>query len=148
MDERNKANELFGHIASKTMETMSVWADAHQRLLRDLVGLSSGTAHEGLRLYTEIQRSAIEAIRESPATTAPGQHAGKEPTIDPAAWYQRAVAESLGGAQRTFRFAEQSGQAVTRAAERLQATAEQAGKGIEETLTGAMARMKEIYGAN
>jgi len=146
MEDRNPAQELFGQIAGKTMDTVSVWADANQRLLRELVELSSGTAQEGLRLYTEIQRNAIEAIRESQGTAVRWQHAWKE-SADPAAWYQKAVAESVGGAQRAFRFLEESGQAVTRAAEHLQANAEQAGKGIQETFSGAVTRMKEIYAA-
>jgi hypothetical protein len=141
MDQRNGAHELFGQIAGKTIETMSVWADTSQRLLRELVELSSGTAQESLRLCTEIQRNAIEVIRESQGTAA------KAPAADPAAWYQSAVAEAMGGAQRAFRFIEESGQAVTRATERVQANAEQAGKGIQETLTGAVTRMKELYTA-
>lgn len=148
MDQRNGAHELFGQIAGKTIETMSAWADANQRLMRELVELSSGTAQESLRLYTEIQRNAIEVVRESQGTATRCQHAWTEPTPDPTLWCQKAVAEGVGGAQRAFRFLEESGQAVTRAAERLQANAEQAGKGIQETFAGAVTKMKEIYAAS
>ena len=144
MEQHIGTQEVFGQMAGKTIETLSVWADANQRFLKELVELSSGTAQEGLRLYTEIQRNAIEAIRESQGTAARWQHAWKETTADPAGWYQKAVSEGVGGAQRACRFLEESGQAVTRAAERLQANAEQAGKGIQETLTGAVTKMKEI----
>jgi hypothetical protein len=144
MEDRNATQELFGQIAGRTIDTVSAWADANQRLLRELVELSSGTAQEGLRLYTEIQRTAIETIRDSQGTAARWQHACRE-SADPAAWYQKAVAEGVGGAQRAFRFLEESGQAVTRAAERLQATTEQTGKGVQETFAGAVTRMKEIY---
>jgi hypothetical protein len=148
MDERKgPQQEVFGQMAGKTIETMSVWADANQRVIRELVELSSGTAQEGLRLYTEIQRSALEAVRESQGTAARWQSAWKEPVADPAAWYQKAVAESVSGAQRAFRFFEESGQAMTRSAERLQATTEQASKGIQETLAGSVTRMKEIHAA-
>lgn len=148
MEQHNGAHEMFGQMAGKTIETMSVWADANQRLLREIVELSSGTAQESLRLYTEIQHNAIEAIRESQGTATRWQHAWKETTADPAVWYQKTVAESVGGAQRAFRFLEESGQAVTRAAERLQANTEQAGKGIQETFAGAVTKMKEIYSAS
>ena len=36
-------------------------------------------------------------------------------------------------------------QTITRTAERIQATAEQAGKGIQATLTDAVTKTKEIY---
>jgi len=120
MEQQNGAHEMFGQIAGRMLDTMSVWADANQRLLRELMELSSGTAQEGLRLSSEIQRNAIDAIRQSQGT----------PRWQPA-----------------LRFFEESGQAATRAAERLQASAEQAGKGIQGTLAGAVTKMKEICAA-
>jgi hypothetical protein len=145
MDERSGTQELFGQIAGKTLSTMTVWADANQRLLRELVEFSSGTAQEGVRLYAELQRNTLDAVRDSQGTAARWQHTWKDAVIEPALWYQKAVTESMTAAQRTFRLLEESGQAVTRSAERLQTSAEQAGKSVQETFTGAAARMKEIY---
>ena len=43
---------------------------------------------------------------------------------------------------------EAGAQAVTRSAERMQTSAEQAGKGIQETYTTVVAKMKDVYAQN
>src|SRR3989442_7898458 len=67
MDDRKKAQELLGQITGKAVETMTVWADANQRVLRELVEFGATSAKEGVRLYAELQQSAIEALRDSQA---------------------------------------------------------------------------------
>ncbi len=74
------------------------------------------------------------------------QSTWQEAPRDPLAWYQKAVAEGVTGTQKAFQYVEEHTQAVTRAAERLQATAEQAGRQIQETLTGTVTKVKEIFG--
>ena len=48
-------------------------------------------------------------------------------------------------AQEAFRRAEENVQTLTQTAERLQATAEQAGKGLQESLAGAVTKLKTVY---
>ena len=48
----------------KAVETMTVWADANQRVLSQMVEFSTAAAKESVRLYGELQQSAIEALRE------------------------------------------------------------------------------------
>src|SRR2546427_5748258 len=67
MDDPKKAQELLGQITGKAVETMTVWADANQRVLRELVEFGATSAKEGVRLYAELQQSAIEALRDSQA---------------------------------------------------------------------------------
>jgi hypothetical protein len=57
----------------------------------------------------------------------------------------RALAEGAYGPQAACHLAEENVQTLTRTAERLQATAEQAGRGIQATLTDAVAKTREIY---
>ena len=59
--------------------------------------------------------------------------------------YQKTLTESVDGAQKVFRIVESNAQAVTRSAERLQASAEQAGKGIQETFSTVVSKLKETY---
>src|SRR5207245_11279037 len=127
-----------------TIEGMAVWAEANRRVLRELVELGSTTAKESVRLYGDPQRAGLESLREGQAWTLRWQGGWKDAS-DPAAWYQKLMAEGVSGTQQAFRLAEESAQAVTRAAERVQATTEQAGKGIQETYAGAVSKMKEIY---
>jgi len=138
MDEAKKTQE-------KAVETLTVWAETNQKVLRDLTELTAATAKEGVRLYAELQQGAIEALRETQAVALRWQAAWQDGPKDPIAWYQNAMAESVDQAQKTFKLVEGNAQAVTRSAERLGTQAEQAGRGIQETLTAAVAKMKGVY---
>jgi hypothetical protein len=87
MTEATKTQELF-------VETLALWSEAGRRVLAEVVELGAATARENLKLYGELQRSAIDALRQG------------------------------------------------------QATAEQAGRHIQETLAGTVTKMKEIYAAS
>src|SRR5207245_9777925 len=67
MDDPKKAQELLGQITGKAVETMTVWADANQRVLRAMVEFGATSAKEGVRLYAELQQSAIHALLDSQA---------------------------------------------------------------------------------
>ena len=99
----------------KAVETMTLWADANQRVLSQMVDFGTAAAKESVRLYGELQQSAIEALREP---------------------------------QSTFKLFETQMQAWTRSAERLQTSAEQAGKGIQEAYTGVASKLKDVYSKN
>jgi hypothetical protein len=146
MEDTTKAQELFSQFAGKTIETMTVWADANQRVLRELLEFSAGTAKESLRLYSELSHNAIDAIKDSQDGVYRWQSTVRDAAADPAAWSQKAIAEGTQYAQQAFRRVEENMQAVTRAAQRLQGSVEQAGKGIQESLAGAVTRLKTIYG--
>jgi RecB family exonuclease len=64
---------------------------------------------------------------------------------NPFAWYQKSLLALVEGTQRSFRLVEANAQVVTRTAERVQASAEQTGQEIQETLTASVNRLKEIY---
>jgi len=115
MIDEKKAQEVLGQVTGKTAETLTVWADANQRVLREVVELGAVTAKESVRLYGELQQSAIEAFREP---------------------------------QNAFKAFEAQLQAWTRSAERLQSSAEQAGKTIQESCTGVVAKLKDVYAKN
>ena len=120
MDDAARAQEMWSQLASKNLEMMTVWAEANQRMLKEWVELTYGNAKEGMRLYGELQTKALEGVK--------------------------ALAEGAYGPQTACHLAEENVQTLTRTAERWQATAEQAGKGIQTTLTDAVTRTKEIYG--
>ena len=63
------------------------------------------------------------------------------------AWSQRALTDGVEHTQKWFRILEGNAQAVTRTAERLQTTAEQAGKGIQESFSETVTKMKDVYAA-
>jgi hypothetical protein len=145
MDDRKNAEEIFGQLAGKMVETMTVWADANQRVLRELVELSTATAKEGVRLCGELQQGAIETLRSTQSAAARWQGAWSDGAKDPAQFYQKALLSGVDGVERAVKLMEGQAQAITRSAERIQASAEQAGKGIQETYATVVEKMKAYF---
>ena len=138
-------NELMSQFAGRAVEAFSVWADASQKILRELVDLSASTAKEGVRLYAEVQSSAVEAVKEGQAYMLRRQDELPDAPRDPLSFYQKGMLESVESAQRTFKLFEGTAQAMTRSAERLQVTAEQTSKDIQDTVTQLAGKMQSLY---
>ena len=141
MDEARKAQEMFTQSSGKAVESLTVWADANQRILREMAELGAAAAKEGVRLYAEMQQSMIETLRDAQAAALRCQATWQDAARDPLAWYQRALTDGVENAQKWFRILESNAQAVTRTAERLSTTAEQTGKGIQQTFSELVGRM-------
>ena len=148
MNDSRKTQEMFGQMAAKAVETVTVWADANQRALREMVEFSTASAKEGVRLYAELQQTAIEALRDSQATAARWQSTWSDNAKDPVQACQKVLLDGVEGTQKAFKLLEDQAQAFTRAAERLHTSAEQAGKGIQETYTAVVTRVKDVYAQN
>jgi hypothetical protein len=145
-----QANELMSQFTGRAVEAFSLWADANQKILRELVDLSASTAKEGVRLYAEIQSSAVEAVKEGQSYLLRRQGELQEAPRDPLsfyqmAFYQKGTLESVESTQKTFKRFEDTAAAMTRSAERLQATAEQTGKEIQATFAQLAGKMKSLY---
>ena len=147
MQDAKKAEELFTQGSSRAVEAMTLWADANQRVVRELAELSAATAKEGVRLYAELQQAGVEVLRDTQAAALRWQSSWPEAARDPLAWYQRALADGVESTQTWFRILETNAQAMTRTAERLQSTAEQAGKGIQESVSETVTKLKGVYAA-
>jgi hypothetical protein len=145
MDEQKKVEEMFGQLTGKVVDTMSAWADGNQRVLRELVELSTATAKEGVRLCGELQQGALETLRSSQAAATRWQSAWSDGTKDPAQLYQKALLSGVDGVEKAVKLIEGQAQAITRSAERIQVSAEQAGKGIQETYAAVVEKMKGVY---
>jgi nucleoid-associated protein YgaU len=145
MTTTTQGSEVFAHMTGRAVETFSMVAEANQKILRDLVDLSASTAKEGVRLYAELQSSAVEALKEGQDYLLSRQSEIQEAPRDPFAFYQKGVLQSVEGAQKAFKIIESNAQAMTRSAERLQVTAEQTGKEIQATFAQVAGRMKSLY---
>jgi len=60
----NDVQEHYGQFTGKAVEAFGMWAEANQKIMRDLAEFSAGTAQEGVRLYAELQSAAVEAVKE------------------------------------------------------------------------------------
>jgi hypothetical protein len=126
MQQQPGPSDMYVQFASKTVETIGLLAEANQRVLKELADFTSGAAREGVRLYSEIQQNAVKALSE--ASGVPWQ---------PAAWQE--------GYQKAFKLFEGNIQAVSRSAERMQSSAEQAGKGVQEAFAVVAEKLKAFY---
>jgi hypothetical protein len=142
-DPKNTPDPL--QFAGKAVETLALWADANQRILGQLVELSAGAAKESARLYAELQQTTVDVLRDTQSTALRWQTHWPEVFKDPVRFYQQTLVESVDGAQKAFRLVEGNAQAVARSAERWQASAEQAGRGIQETVKSTVGKMKDVY---
>jgi len=139
-----KADEMFGQFTGKAVEALTLWADANQKVLRELVDVSASTAKEGVRLYAELQSSAVEAVKGGQDFLLGRQAQWQEIQKDPAAWFQKSLLDGMEEAQKAFKLLGGNAQAITQSAERLQATAEQASKEIQQTFAGVGSRLKAL----
>jgi hypothetical protein len=144
MNTTMQANELFSQMTGRAVEAFSVFAEANQKIMRDLVDLSATTAKEGVRLYAELSSSAVEVLKESQSYLLRRQSELQEAPRDPLSVYQKGVLDSVEGAQKAFKILESNAQAMTRSAERLQVTAEQTGKDIQGTFAQVASKVKSL----
>jgi hypothetical protein len=142
---RQDAINQVNHATGKALDAMTLWADANQRVLNQLVEFGTGAAKESVNLYAELQQSALDAFRENQATALRWQSIWQDAPQDPVLWYQKSLADGLEGARKWFRLVEGNAQAVTKAAERLQASTEHAGRGIQQAVSESVNRLKDVY---
>ena len=139
-----QGSEMFSQMTGRAVEAFAMFAEANQKVMRDLVDLSASTAKEGVRLYAELSSSAVEALKESQSYLLRRQGELQEAPRDPLSVYQKGVLESVEGAQKAFKMFESNAQAMTRSAERLQVTAEQTGKDIQATFAQVAGKVKSL----
>lgn len=130
-----ETQERFGQFTGKGIEGLALWAEANQKILRDLADLSSVTAKESVRLYALLQASALEAAKAGLG----------EIQKDPFAWYQKSLLDGIEATQKAFKLLEGNAQVITQSAERLQASAEQVGKEIQQTFATLGSGIKALY---
>ena len=139
-----ETQEIVGQFTGKAVEAVTLWADANQKILRELVDLSADTAKEGVRLYAELQSSTVEAVKAGQDFLLRRQAEWQNAQKDPVAWYQKNLLEGIEETQKACKLVEGNAQAITRSAERLQASADQAAKEIQQTLASLGGKIKTL----
>src|SRR5262249_22790677 len=144
MNTTMQANELFSQMTGRAVEAFSMFAEANQKIMRDLVDLSASTAKESVRLYAELSSAAVQGRKERQPYLLRRQREVQKAPRDPLRVYQKGVLESVEGAQKACKILESNAQAMTRSAERLQVTAEQTGKDIQATFAQVASKVKSL----
>ncbi len=137
--------ESFASVPGKVLEAVSAFAQANDRVVGELIELSSTAARESLRALGELQAAAVDAVRAMPVPSLPRPESLEDLRRDPFAWYRKGFQAIADGTQRAAKLAETNAQIVARNAERLQASADRAAREIEQATSGYVSRMKDIY---
>ena len=137
--------ELFGQFTGKAVEALSLWAEANQKIVRELVDLSASAVKEGVQLSVKLQSSALDAVKEGQGYWLRRQGDLAELQKDPLAWYQKSLVEGIQETQKSFKLLESNAQAITSTAEQLQATAERTAREIQQTFSGLAADVKALH---
>ena len=128
--------ESLTDVQGKVREAVAAFTQASQRVVGELIELSSQAARESLRTLSELQAAAMETVRAMPMP-AVGQSI-EELRQDPFAFYRK-------GFQATAKLVETNTQIVTKNVERLQESTGRAAKESEQAASGYMSRMKDLY---
>jgi hypothetical protein len=126
--------ESLTDVQGKVIEAVAAFTQANQRVVGELIELSSQAARESLRTLSELQSAAMETVRAMPM---PGQGI-EELRQDPFAFYRK-------GFQATAKLVETNAQIVARNVERFQESTGRAAKEIEQAASGYVSRMKDLY---
>lgn len=133
-------------LGAKSLDALSAVAEANQRVLGQLVELSSTVAADRVRTLGELQSAAVEAARDAIAPAVSGDVLD-ELRRDPLSLYGKSLMAAVDGAQRVLKLWETNAQIVTRSAERFQGSAERTSKEIQETVSACATRLQDISGA-
>ena len=137
--------DAFGEMQVKALDAMALYGQTNQRVLGELINLSSAAMKESLRVLGELESAAIEVVRTAPAApTAPisVETLAKDPLVG----YRQGLLAAGEAPQRLFKLFDSQRQIVGQGAQRFQATAEKTGKEIQEAITSYWSRLGEIYG--
>jgi hypothetical protein len=136
-DTARQATRTAAEAATIGIETMGAWADANQQVTAQFVALSAETTKEFTRLYAHLQQSSFEMWRASQDEAFRWQSLWLQ-------WSQQAFGESLKNAYRGSRMFNDTVAAVTESLERLQTTAEQTGREMQEVVSGTAGKLQEL----
>ena len=144
MKTMRETQEVFGQVGGKAVEAMVLWAEANQRVVQGLAEFSASAAQEGVRLYSELQAVAVEAVKDGQAYWLRRQSELGEGK-DLFTWFQKTLVDGTEQTQKAFKLLENNAQAVARSAERIQATAEKTAKEVQHTFATVAERAKNLY---
>ncbi len=110
-----------------------------QKTARELLGQLSGKAVETATVWADANQRVLRELVDFSAATA------KEGVTLYAELQQSALeALRVDSVEKAFKLLEGHAQTFARSAERIQTSAEQAGKSVQETCTAVVAKLKDV----
>jgi hypothetical protein len=137
------ASDEATRMAGVAADTVGLWMQVNERVMRELTELSTNAAQQSARLMTDIQQANIQTLQELQAEGFRLASMWPEAFRDPVHYYQRVCEEGLDGINRTLGLGQRSGEAITQSFERMQSAAQETTRGLQETFRDAGRRMQE-----
>jgi hypothetical protein len=144
-DATKDATRVAGQLAGLGTETLTVWTDATQRAVRDVLELSTQATQEGARQLTEWQQTNLDLMREMQAATLRWTQLWPEFFRDPIRGYQRSLEESIDTTHRVFELTRRNAETLAQSCQRLERAADDATRTLGETFRDASTRMQDVY---
>jgi hypothetical protein len=137
------ASDEAGRMAGVTADTLGVWMQVNERLMREFTELSTNAAQHGARMLIDIQRANMEALQELQSSRMRLISLWPSAFRDPVSYYQRVVEEGLNNLHRSFGLGQRNGETVARSLEQMQSVVQETTRGLQETFRVASTRLQE-----
>jgi hypothetical protein len=139
------ASRMAGQIAGLGTETLAVWTEVSQQVMRDLVGLSSNAVQEATRQVIEMQQANMETLRDMQVGAFRFQTTWPEVFRDPIRWYQGSVQDWIEATHRCWGLARRNAETVTQSFQRMEQSTEEATRTLQRTFKDATSKMQDVY---
>ena len=136
---------VTGQLAGLGTETLTVWCDAAQHALRDVVEFSAQATQEGARHLTDWQQANLDLLREMQALAFRWSTVWPEFLRDPIHGCQRSLEESIEAGHRMIELTRRNAETLAHSCQRLERAAEDATRTLGETFRDASTRMQDVY---
>lgn len=143
-DSGTEAARVASQLSELGAQTIGLWADVNQKVVRDLMEVSTNTMRESARLVMHLQETQLDAARELQSAVWRSWLTWPQAFSDPLRWYQQIGEESVDGVQRLVRLGRRSMEGLGQTVDRLEGSAEQAARSLDGTFKEAASRMHEI----
>jgi hypothetical protein len=136
----------FGDMRLKAIDALTACSEANQRVLGELVNLSSAAVKETVRMYGEIGAATVEAVRAMPIFPMTPPSSIEDLTRDPFGAQRQGMLTAGEAPQHLMKLFDGNTRILGQGAQRLQASAEKSGSEIRDAIVGCFNRIGEIYG--
>jgi hypothetical protein len=144
-DTTKDTTRVAGQLAGLGTETLTVWTDATQHALRDVLELSAQATQESARQLTQWQQANMDLMREAQTVAFRWYTIWPEFLRDPIRGYQRSLEESVDATQRVLELTRRNAETLAQSCQRLERAADDATRTLGETFRDASTKMQDVY---
>jgi hypothetical protein len=132
------ATRIASQLAGLRSETLTVWTDAAQHALHDILDLSAQATQEGTRQFTGWQQTNLELMREVQGAAFRWYTVWPEFFRDPIHGYRRSLQEWIVATHRVLEMTRRNAEAIAQSYQRLEQAADTATRTLGDTFRGAL----------